>query len=343
MSSENQEYSVDQGIANFFQKTSVDRSSCDDRARKLVGGTVTPVAVQGASSYSVYAGPNHEYVVQFRLRSLWLKTEIVNIASKIYGSLVPSVACYGQIGRDVSGKERLSLYVMSRVKGIRHLDFVNTHNLPENSPEYFTWRENLISDVASLTWKTSLNVDASFRENLYQRYDEDLRLLLAALPNRFHAIIQQSIDTLPAIFSLPMVLLHKDFGMRNVMVDADNNHLIGIIDWAEAEIGPFGTNLHCLQQFMSKYRLGVGWIRYRNYDTLNNNFWKILSVGAGLEEETIRTIKSAMIVGLLLSHGFTSRLANMPKPEPIRDDESGAYEMLGLDSLLIAPATKLVD
>ena len=130
--------------------------------------------------------------------------------------------------------------------------------------------------------------------------------------------------------------------MSNIIVDADNNHLAGIIDWAEAEIGPFGTNLHSLQQFMSKYRLGVGWIRYENYGTLNSSFWNILSAGAGgLEEETIQTIKSAMIVGLLLSHGFTSRLANMPEPEPIRDDESGAYEMLGLDGLLINPATRL--
>lgn len=131
--------------------------------------------------------------------------------------------------------------------------------------------------------------------------------------------------------------------MCNVMVDADNNHLVGIIDWAEAEISPFGTNLHSLQQFMSKYHLGVGWVRHGNYDTLNNNFWNILSAGIGvLEAETIQTIKSAMIVDLLLSHGFTSRLANMPKPEPIRDDESGANKLLGLDGLIIVPATKVV-
>lgn len=148
MSSENQEYSVDQEIIYFFQKSSTDRSSCDDRAQKLVGGTVTPVAVQGVCSYSVYAGPNHEYVVQFRLRSLGLKTEITNIASNVYGSLVPSVSYHGQIGDDVSGKEPLSVYVMSRVKGISHLDFILAHNLPENSPEYFTWRENLVSDIA---------------------------------------------------------------------------------------------------------------------------------------------------------------------------------------------------
>ncbi|KAJ5944568.1 Aminoglycoside phosphotransferase [Penicillium verrucosum] len=130
-----------------------------------------------------------------------------------------------------------------------------------------------------------------------------------------------SIDALPTIFSLLIVLLYKDFGIYNIMVNADSNYL-----------------------FISKYRLGVGWVRYGNYDTLNNNFWNILSVGTGgLEEETIRTIKSIMIVGLLLSYRFTSRLANMPKPEPICDDESGAYEVLGLDGLLIVPTTKLVN
>lgn len=42
---------------------------------------------------------------------------------------------------------------------------------------------------------------------------------------------------------------------------------------------------------MSKYRLGVGWVRYGNYDALSSIFWNILSVGPrGLEEVTIRTI-----------------------------------------------------
>lgn len=114
-----------------------------------MGGTVTPIAVQGVCSYSVYAGPNHEHVVQFRLRSLRLKTGIANIASNLYGSLVPSVSYHGQIGGDdVNGKELLSVYVMSRVKGISYLDIILAHNLPENSPEYFTWRQNPISDVA---------------------------------------------------------------------------------------------------------------------------------------------------------------------------------------------------
>lgn len=128
------------------------------------------------------------------------------------------------------------------------------------------------------------------------------------------------------------------------MVNANDNQMVGIIDWAEAEIGPFGMNLHSLQQFMGMYRLGVGWVRWDDYDALDATFWDKLSVAVGgLQEKTTRAIKSALIVGLLLSHGFTSRLANMPEPEPIRDDGRGAYEMLGLDTLLIAPDTRLVD
>lgn len=42
-----------------------------------------------------------------------------------------------------------------------------------------------------------------------------------------------------------------------------------------------------------------------------------------------------MVVGFLCSHGFTSRLNNMTESEPIRDDERGAYRMLGLDGLLV--------
>ncbi|KAJ6169205.1 hypothetical protein N7497_002048 [Penicillium chrysogenum] len=269
---------------------------------------------------------------------------MTTLACDIYGSLVPSATFHGQIGEEgVDGKEPLSVYVMGRVK----VGFILAHNLPEDSLEYCTWRENLVSDIAGflgLAWKSSLDVNPSDREAMFRRYEKDLRQLLAALPSRFRPVIQQSIDSLPAIFSLPMVLVHKDFGVNNVMVDAVDNHLVGVIDWAEAEIGPFGTNLHSLQQFMSKYRLRVGWIRHANYETLDRIFWDALSTSAGgLDPKTIQTIKAARIVGLLRSRGFTSRLANKPEPEPIRDDESGAYQMLGLDGLLINPATKLVD
>ena len=157
MSSETpQEYSVDEEILYFFRKTSATKSSCDAYAQELVGGSVVPVTVQGVCSYTVYAGPNHEFVVQFRLQSLGLSTKMTTLACDIYGSLVPSATFHGQIGEEgVDGKEPLSVYVMSRVKGISHLDFILAHNFPEDSLEYCTWRENLVSDIAGYSSRLS--------------------------------------------------------------------------------------------------------------------------------------------------------------------------------------------
>ena len=139
-----------------------------------------------------------------------------------------------------------------------------------------------------------------------------------------------------------MVLLHKDFGDCNIMVEEESCHLVGVIDWAEAEIGPFGTNLHSLQDLMSKLHLKNGWIRYEDYDDLARSFWETFGneVG-GLSEDATDAIQAATVLGLLRSWGFTSRLANRPKPVPIKDDDGGRYSMMILDGLLLNPTTRL--
>lgn len=141
-----------------------------------------------------------------------------------------------------------------------------------------------------------------------------------------------------------MVLVHEDFGTCNIMVDSTACHLVGVIDWAEAEIGPFGMNLYSLQALTGKIHLKNGWIRYEDYDTLQETFWAEFGAQVGsLDNGVIQIIKSARVMGLLLSWGFTSRLANMPEPEPIRDDETGAYNMRYLDGLLVNPDTRFED
>ncbi|KAI1123160.1 hypothetical protein F5Y10DRAFT_252364 [Nemania abortiva] len=348
MASINQEYSVDLEIALFFGQTSATQPQCDASAKQLIGGNVVPVAVQGVCSYTVYAGQNQEFVVQFRLKSLSLNLETVTLARKIYGSLAPDVSFHGQLGGETggNGKEPLYIYVMTRIPGISHLDFILSHDVPENSPEWFTWRDSLLTDMArffALSWKHPQAVSPVYLDASRSKCERELRLLLGSLPARFHPIIERSLESIPAIFSLPMVLLHRDFSTCNIIVDNVSCHLIGVIDWAEAEIGPFGLNLHSIQPFMGKFHLKNGWIRYDDYNKLQEVFWDVFrrEVG-GLNNDIIEAIHSARVVGLLLSAGFTSRLANMPEPEPIQNNESGAYNMLDLDGLLIDPATKIV-
>lgn len=82
-------YSVDQEIADFFEKTTATRLACDTSAREHISGNVVPVAVQGVCSYTVYAGHNSEFVVQFRLASLQLNMEIAKLARNIHGQFTP--------------------------------------------------------------------------------------------------------------------------------------------------------------------------------------------------------------------------------------------------------------
>lgn len=193
----------------------------------------------------------------------------------------------------------------------------------------------------ALAWKAPQEVNQAYRDCMAETFEKELHILLISLPDRFHAIIRATLASLPRILSLPMVLLHKDFGDCNIMVEEESCHLVGVIDWAEAEVGPFGTDLHSLQDLMSKLHLKNGWIRYEDDDDLALIFWETLSnqVG-GLDEDTIKAIKAARVLGLLRSWGFTSRLANMPEPVPIKDDDSGRYSMMILDGLLLNPTTR---
>jgi hypothetical protein len=97
-------YTVEDEIAEFFSQTTVTRSACDFRAKELVGGVVTPGAVQGVCSYTVYVKANQEFVVQFWLRPLLLKMETISFARQIYGFLIPWTTSRGHMGDMVDRK-----------------------------------------------------------------------------------------------------------------------------------------------------------------------------------------------------------------------------------------------
>jgi Ser/Thr protein kinase RdoA (MazF antagonist) len=81
------------------------------------------------------------------------------------------------------------------------------------------------------------------RQNLCHKYKTESQLLLHLLPDRLNSIIQACLDQIDLIFTLPMVLLHRDLRASNILVDEKSCHLTGVIDWAEAETCPFGQNL----------------------------------------------------------------------------------------------------
>lgn len=209
----------------------------------------------------------------------------------------------------------------------------------------------------ALSFQTPQPLPQTHLTKLHQQYSTDLHLLHQTLPTRFQTTIQRCLHALPSIMTLPIVLAHKDFGDFNILVDPETCHLLGVIDWAEATLEPFGINLYAVENLMTKFHLRNGAVRYPRYEVLYERFWGGLgkeigrgdfissSGGGGGDAATttnvIDTIQSAMLLGLLLSNGFTSRLANEAAPVPISEDSrEGAYKMLKLDSFLVREETK---
>lgn len=146
-----QNYDVEQEVEAFFTKTTVARSICDLHAKQLLDGGLQLVPVQGACSYTVYAGATLGSVVQFRLKSLALPLKTMELAHQVYGKFAPEVAFRGQIGEDDAddGREALLVYVMPRMQGISRLDFILAYGFPEDTPENCNARLMLIKDVAT--------------------------------------------------------------------------------------------------------------------------------------------------------------------------------------------------
>lgn len=152
---------------------------------------------------------------------------------------------------------------------------------PDNSQENFAWRKSLVGDMARYTILISNPLPTNYTKEYsffafswkyFQVIDlshtSELHLLFTELPARFHATIKRYIDSEEAILSLPMVLLHQDFGDSNIMADETTCHLASVIGWAEAELGPFGLNLSTIESISGKLHLRNGWSRYADYNNL---------------------------------------------------------------------------
>ena len=182
----------------------------------------------------------------------------------------------------------------------------------------------ILSSFFAKTWLAPQDVSETNRDNLRQGYIRDLKVLRGAFSGPLSPIIAECLTSIDDIMSLPMVLVHRDFGCCNLLVNETTCHLQGVIDWAEATICPFGLNLHSLLAFMGKTHIERGWERFPDYDALQDTFWKVfLHEVGGLSDETVKVIKKARVLGMLLSHGFTCRLANESEPVPLKDDEYG--------------------
>lgn len=200
-------------------------------------------------------------------------------------------------------------------------------------------------------WNHPVHVSEHQRIAMRNRCSDNLEALVKSLPERFHAAINHCVDNLDAVFSLlPITLVHLDLHGTNTLVDPDTCHLTAVIDWAGAEIAPFGVHLEALQTYTGHLHLRDGWIRYDDYEQLHATFWGAfwVEVGGFPTRDVASALESAKVLGLLMLKGFDlfghTEIFHGEEPlQPSEDEERVKYNTLILDGLLINPKTKFVN
>lgn len=91
----------------------------------------------------------------------------------------------------------------------------------------------------------------------------------------------------------------------NFLVDPSAGHLTGVIDWAEAQISPFGISLWGLENVLG-YMNSQGWHYHTDHRSLRDLFWQIFEENVGgLSDEDRQSIRVARMADLFFRYGFS--------------------------------------
>lgn len=138
-----------------------------------------------------------------------------------------------------------------------------------------------------------------------EKYFQDLQTLRKTLPAHFQPVIEVCISSLDDILSLPHVPQHADLCDTNILVEPESGKITGVLDWSDAQVLPFGLNLHAVEAFTVHLNLDPEGLESSDHKAMQTVFWETLGKEVGsLSEEAIRTIKKASALGVLMGWGF---------------------------------------
>ena len=145
------------------------------------------------------------------------------------------------------------------------------------------------------------------RASLLDEYSSELSQLQAGLPERFRPTLANLISMLPSLLEAnwPLVPNHTDLLENNIHVDPSNGALMGICDWRDAVISPFGMSLGGLETMLGVPKMKVAWLYHANQQSLRTHFWDVFyKIMGDISEKQKERIEVARLVGLFLANGF---------------------------------------
>lgn len=291
-------------ITSFFIShglTEKDRLDCNVSAQALFPNeAIIPAPTQGYCSYTVLVGGSQ--IVQFRPRKYQLDPTVITAAKKVFADYAPSIHFVGAM--TPSG---LLMYTMDKLPGISYKEYraSETDLVAQNQ----TWNNHvqIVEDFAlflARSWNHRADLPGCGKVG--SSITVRLQQLTQELPHRFRPRALSALKQIRHLDALPWVLTHGDIVPSNIMVNPASGRLTGLVDWAEAEVLPFGLSLYGLEELLG-FVAATGWTYCNGSERLRAHFWrKLLAAIPELEGnlQSLDALGTARDIGVLLWHGF---------------------------------------
>ncbi|KAF1952127.1 hypothetical protein CC80DRAFT_180337 [Byssothecium circinans] len=292
---------------------------------------------QGYCSFTLMVtlpSSEHSLIVQLRPRQHDLDLNIAEEARKTYGNLAPRVR-----GLDVRLPGGLSAFEMELVDGVPLSKIKSTASTMDE--EYWMKKVKLVESFASFiarAWPSPSNPAVSSRRIRADSLVFDgpgwlspctgvvganivpkLRQLARELPDRgLRLRAQETLESLLRITEYPVVLNHGDLIPSNILVDPETWEITGLVDWAEAEVLPFGTCLYGLEHLLGSivdhypspsliYASPTSrpkFVYHERAEELRRMFWGTLVGEAPELNRSLGEVRLMRDVGVLLWSGY---------------------------------------
>ncbi|CAD6456523.1 3d533ba3-a691-4b94-8c45-bc9a493a8517-CDS [Sclerotinia trifoliorum] len=288
-------------VNDFYIRNGLDQEDkliCHGFVRNAFPGkNIEEPACQGYCSLTFFVGD--DIIVQFRPSQYKLNLLITHAARQIYGTFCPRTTYVTTLA-----KSGLLVYSMNRLSGVSYRDFRASNTALANST---TARATLCKDLAgflAIGWHRRDFISLPFGivgSSLTCR----LQLLCRNLPSRFQPTANRILKNIQHIESLPWILSHGDILPSNMIINPLTQHLVGLVDWAEAEPLPFGTCFYGLEEILGEIT-PIGFHYHSDATDLREVFWTELTIRIPelKSDSLMKRVRLARDLGVLLWHGI---------------------------------------
>ncbi|OAA61032.1 Aminoglycoside phosphotransferase [Niveomyces insectorum RCEF 264] len=307
-------------INAFFETTWQTQDACNSLAARIVGAPVVASAIQGATSYTVVPTGNRAgLVVQFRTAENALDVDFLSFVEQAYGSrFVPEHRYYGDVGD-------LKVFTMTSIRGVSL--YLARQELRADGGALLRTTVRDFAQFCAMAWhNTPTAMLSPDRAELRENYRSQLQQLRGGLPTPFCDVLGRLLAGLPSLFApdWPLVPNHTDLLENNIHVDPDTGHLMGICDWKDAEVSPFGISIEGLESLLG-HRSSRAWNWVSNHVHLRRHFWDAFAEAWGGLSQRPMCVASRPQGWLVSSSGTASNGTNRPeRPFPLERGAPGS-------------------